>query len=165
MVTGVMANLEKASFFFYNIIEKEGKEVSIMALIKWEPFRDIERFFEEDFPSWTKAKMGWDLAADVYEENGKIMVRMNLPGIDPDKLDISVENSYVRICGSREEEKEEKGKNYFSREIRRGDFERTVRLPGLVKLEGVEAEYSNGVLMISLPKAEIQGHKIKVKMK
>lgn len=138
-----------------------------MTLIKWEPFGDIERFFG-DFPSFPKLeKIGWDLAVDVFEKDNSIIAEMNLPGIDPDKIDISVEDNYLRISGSREDSKEEKKKHYYSKEIRRGSFERLVRLPDAVEKDKVKAEYKNGNLMITLPKAaaSLKAGKVKVQVK
>lgn len=120
-----------------------------MALIKWEPFGDIDRLLE-DFPVFPK--QGFDLAVDVYEKNGKIIAEMNLPGIDPEKIGVSVEDNYLRVAGSREESKEEKQKRYYSKEIRRGSFERIVRLPAAVERNKVSADYKNGMLTITMPK-------------
>lgn len=133
-----------------------------MQLIKWEPFGEIDRFFE-DFPS--PPKLGWDLAVDVYEKDNNIIAEMNLPGIDPNNIDVSVEDDHLRISGSREESKEEKKKHYFSKEIRRGSFERIVRLPGDVQKNKVSAEYKNGELRITLPKAAgTKTNKVKVRI-
>lgn len=137
-----------------------------MSLIKWEPFGDIDRFFE-DFPSFPRQdKFGWDLAVDVYEKDNNVIAEMNLPGIDPDNIDISVEDNYLRVSGSREESKEEKDKQYYSKEIKRGSFERAVRLPDAVEKDKVKAEYDNGELTITLPKAPAsKTEKIKVQVK
>lgn len=123
-----------------------------MAIIKWEPFGDVDRFFEE-FPAISFPKMGLDLAVDVYEDENNIIAEMNLPGIEPEKVDVTVEDNYLRVRGSREEKKEEKKKHYYSKEIRRGSFERAVRLPNLVQKDKVKAEYKDGILKITLPKA------------
>lgn len=137
--------------------------ITHMALIKWEPFNEIDRFFE-NFPPL--AKVGWDLAVDVYEKDNTLVAEMNLPGIDPEKISISVEDGYLRVAGSREESKEEKKKHFYSKEIRRGSFERVVRLPSVVQKDKVTAEYKNGALRITLPKAkEIAKEKIKVQIK
>ncbi len=123
-----------------------------MSLIKWEPFfGDIDRFFE-DLPAPAGSKFGWDLAIDVYEKDNKVIAEMNLPGIDPERLNVSVEDNYLRISGSREESKEEKDKHYYSKEIRRGSFERAVRLPSVVEKDKVDAEYANGMLRVTMPK-------------
>ena len=126
-------------------------------LMKWEPFREVERFFEEDFPFLPmvpKPKMGWDMAVDVYEELGNIIVEMNLPGIEPEALDITTKDGYLRIAGVRNEGKEKKEKNFYFKEIKRGEFERFIILPMEVKVEKAEAQYNKGILRVVLPKRE-----------
>jgi HSP20 family protein len=135
-------------------------------LMKWEPFKEVERFFGEDFPflpMFPKPKLGWDMAVDVYEEKENIIAEMNVPGIDPEKLEITVKDGYLKILGEREEEKEKKETNFYYKEIKRGVFERLVRLPVAVKAEKAEAQYTKGVLKVILPKTEIvKEEKIKV---
>ena len=126
-----------------------------MNLVKWEPLKDIERFFEEDFmPLLPAVKVGWDLAVDVYEEKEAIVAEMNLPGIDPEKLEITVQDIHLKIAGSREDVKETRKRNYYCKEIKRGAFERTVKLPARVKQDQAEAQYKNGTLRITMPKLE-----------
>ncbi|MCI0533107.1 Hsp20/alpha crystallin family protein [bacterium] len=139
-----------------------------MAIIKWEPFPDFDRFFEDfgsvGFPQMPK--MGWDLAIDVYEDGNDVVAKMNLPGIDPKNVDVTVEDAHLRIAGSRSEEKEEKKKQYYSKEIRRGSFERVVRLPHPVMEGKIKAEYQKGVLTVRMPKAsQTKGNKIKIEEK
>lgn len=136
-----------------------------MQLTKWEPWSDVDRFFE-DFPLVSSPRFGWDMAIDLYEKDGNVVATMNLPGIDPEKLDVSVEDTMLRVSGSREEEKEEKAKHYYSREIRRGSFERSVRLPKSVDRSNVDAEYKNGTLVVTMPiveKADEAVVKVKVR--
>lgn len=123
--------------------------------MKWQPFKDVERVFEEDFmPLLPSPRIGWDLAVDLYEENGKIVAEMNLPGIDPGKLEITAHDGHLRVAGSRDEEKETRTRNYYCKEIKRGTFERTVQLPARVKQDQAEAQYKNGTLRILMPKIE-----------
>lgn len=136
-----------------------------MAIIKWEPFRDIERFFDDEM-SLLGSKFGWDLAVDVYEEAGNMVAEMQLPGIDPDRVDIAVDRDVLTISGAREEEKETKEKHYYAKEIRRGSFQRTVRLPHEGDASAAAASYEGGVLKVIIPKREQQGaNKIKVQVK
>lgn len=136
-----------------------------MSLIKWEPFGQIDDFFA-DFSRMPFNKIGSDLAVDVYEKDGNVIAEMNIPGINPENVNVSIEDNYLRVSGSHEEEKEDKNKHYYSKEIRRGSFERIVSLPSSVKRDGVEAEYHNGRLSITMPKAEeTKDHKITVKIK
>lgn len=139
-----------------------------MSLMRWEPFQDIEKFFEKDFPFMPMVptpKLGWDMAVDLYEHKGNLIAEMNLPGIDPEKVEVTFQNDTLKIVGRREDEKEIKDKNFFFKEIRRGEFERIVTLPEKVKSEKMEAHYHNGVLKIMMPLVEMRSpEKIKVKI-
>ena len=142
-----------------------------MAIIKWEPFGEIDRFFN-DFPTQNFMPFGRDMAVDLYEEGDNLIAEMSIPGFDPEKIDITVEGNYLRIVGTREEEKDqpaqagEKGKQIYSKEISRGSFERALRLPALVHEDKIVAECKDGVLKITMPKTgEKKKEKIKVSVK
>lgn len=136
-----------------------------MSLIKWEPFGQIDDLFT-DFSRMAFPKVGSDLAVDVYEKDGAVVAEMNVPGINPENINISIEDNYLRVSGSHEEEHEDKKKHYYSKEIKRGSFERIISLPSSVRRDGVDAEYHNGRLSITMPKAEeTKDHKITVKVK
>ena len=121
-----------------------------MDLIKWEPFNELDQFFGDRFMS-SFPKFGSDLSVDVYEEKGNVIAKMNLPGIMEDELDISIEDDVLTITGRREEEQETEEKDYYSKEIRRGSFTRSVRLPKVVNASKAKAEYKKGVLSIAIP--------------
>lgn len=137
-----------------------------MSLIPWRPFSDLDKFFEgEDWLLPVFPNYGSMPAMDVYETDTDVVAEMNAPGIDPEKLKISVKDGVLRISGSSEEQKEDKQKGYMRREIRRGSFERAVQLPAAVKEDSVEATYGKGILKISMPKAaakELPTIKVKV---
>ena len=121
-------------------------------LTRWTPnfpFRELERFFED---SWEG--MDFSPAIDVRQEKDDVIVETAIPGIDPDKIDISVENDVLTISGHTEEKKEIKHEDYYRKEIREGSFSRSVILPMGVRAEQAEASYDKGILKISLPKAE-----------
>jgi len=139
-----------------------------MQLIKWEPFREIDQLFDDRFfqSSALFSKLGFDLAVDVYEEKGNIIAKMSLPGIKSEDLDMSIENDMLTISGRREEEKEVDKKDYYSKEIRRGSFSRTVRLPKQVDTGKAEARYENGELVVTMPVMSGAKEKaVKVKIK
>lgn len=139
-----------------------------MSLIKWEPFDDIERIFRDLSltPSQRLTNMNLDLACDVYEDGNNLVAEMNLPGLDGNQIDVEVENNHLRIAGRREEIQEKKEKSHYSKEIRRGSFERLIPLPNPVAQDKVEAEYQDGVLKVIMPKlADSKEHKVKVKVK
>lgn len=129
-----------------------------MKIIHWNPktLQDNDYFI-----NWPKS-IGFDLAVDVYEENSNVIAQMNIPGIDPDKIDVSIDNSLLHITGTREEEKEVKAKNYYSQEIKRGEFKRTIELPSLVIEDRAKAEYKDGVLKIIMPKKTSTQERVKV---
>lgn len=140
-----------------------------MSLIPWQPFGDCPRFFEDE--NWflpvlkTQGKTTAP-ALDLYETDKEIVAEVNLPGIAPEKVEVSVKNQILEIKGHLEEKKEEKEKGYWRREIRKGAFERIVRLPSPVKEDKVEAICEKGVLKITMPKTETPKEKTaKIKVK
>jgi HSP20 family protein len=139
-----------------------------MAIVKWDPFKGLDRLFEEDFSLTPfRGNVPSDLSVDVYEDGNNVVAEMHIAGMDPKKLDITVEDNYLRVIGSKEELKEDKHKNYYYREIQRGSFERTIRLPATVKEDDAKASYEDGVLKIVIPKeeAEKKHKKIEVEVK
>lgn len=91
---------------------------------------------------------------DLSETDSSVQVRVDVPGMKAEDIDIEVSGSTLRISGQRKEEKEEKGKTWHRVERRTGSFARTVTLPCAVKEGQAKAEYADGVLTLSLPKAE-----------
>ena len=92
---------------------------------------------------------------DLSENDESFEIRMDMPGIKADEIDIQVAGDTVRITGEHKEEKEERGKTYHRIERRRGAFSRTLALPAAVKEKDVTAECKDGVLRIRLPKSEV----------
>lgn len=84
-------------------------------------------------------------------EDGKFIVRTDLPGVDPKNVDIKVVGDVLKIRGSREEKRETKKADFFKREIRYGSFERSLSLPEGIKAEDLKATYHDGVLELSAP--------------
>ena len=138
-----------------------------MSLIKWEPFEDIDRVFRDmSIPALKMNNMNFDLACDVYEDGNNLIAEMNLPGLDGELIDVEIEENHLRVSGKREEVQEKKEKNHYTKEIKRGSFERLVPLPSLVKKDEVEAEYKEGVLKVTMPKREGETeNKVKVKVR
>jgi len=128
-----------------------------MALIPWRPFSELDRFFGDDdwflpvFPRTGLSKP----AMDLYETDKEIVAEISLPGFDPKKVNVSVKDGLLKVSGEVEEENKEEKKGYWRQEIRKGAFERMVRIPP-VKEDAVEATHKNGVLKIVMPKAEAE---------
>ena len=103
-------------------------------------------------------------ALNVWSNEDETVVTAELPGFAPEDVEISVEGSTLTLRGSREGEESKEEENYYRRERWSGKFERSLRLPATVDADKVEAEFSNGVLSIKLPKAEsAKPKKIRVK--
>jgi HSP20 family protein len=118
---------------------------------RWEPLREfIEKFFEEDFDFTISPR----LATDVYETDKDLVVEMQVPGFKKEDIKISFQDDYLKVEGKAEEEKEEKEKNYWRKEIRRGSFVRVIPLPRKVDPKKAKASFKDGVLKVSLPKIE-----------
>ena len=132
-----------------------------MAIIRWRPFSDIDKFFE-DLNNFTK-QVNQDFSTDIYEQNGNIIIEMNTAGINPDDIDITVEDDYVKVSGERKESHEEKNRQYFRKEIKKGTFERIIDLPTAVDVNNAKADFKDGILIITLPKSnKRESRKIKI---
>ena len=92
-------------------------------------------------------------AINVSENDDAILVRAELPGVDPGKLDITVESNTLTIAGARDEKREEQEAGYHRREREWGRFRRSFQMPVRVDGERVDARYENGILTVELPKA------------
>ncbi len=99
----------------------------------------------------------------MYQEDNNVIAEMNLPGFDKKTIDVSIEGDTLRITANKEEKKEKKEKQYYCKSIRRGSFDRTLRLPTEVNVNKTNADYSDGVLRISMPiKEKAKMGKVKV---
>ena len=135
-------------------------------IIKWqplfEPFEDMDRMFDG---SVLPTARGFVPPVDIYETKDSVVVETPLPGIDPEKLDISIENDVLTIKGETEKKSEVEDKNYYRKEVRAGSFFRSVALPTHVVSDKASAVSQGGILKITVPKApEKKVKTIKVKM-
>ena len=134
-----------------------------------DPFRILRDEFDSLISRFTPWEPDWlstsfTPSVDLSESDASLQVRMDVPGVKPDDIDIEVTGRTLRVSGERKEEKEEKGKTFHRIERRSGSFQRVVTLPCDVKDSHVDAHYDQGVLTITLPKNEKdKTHKIKVK--
>jgi HSP20 family protein len=98
---------------------------------------------------------GWGgPAMDAYEEGDNLVVEAHLPGIKPEDLDVNVERGVLTISGQTESEPERKDRNYLLREKRSGRFSRSLQLPATYRTEECRADFDNGILRLTFPKAE-----------
>jgi len=134
-------------------------------LIQWSPgfpMRDFDNFFEEG--PWGGAD--FNPAMDIYQDKDNVIVETSLPGVDPEKVEITIENDVLTVSGQSKDEKEIKKENYYRREMYRGSFSRSVILPMRVKADKAQAQSEKGILKITIPKAEeVKPKKIAIKVK
>jgi len=111
-------------------------------------------------------QMGFTPAVDMYEDKDNVIVETQLAGIDPEKVNIAIENDILTIKGESEKKSEVEDKNYYRKEIRRGSFYRSIPLPAHVSGDKAAAIAQDGVLKISIPKApELKPQVIKIEKK
>ncbi len=136
-------------------------------------FRPFEMFRHDFDDMFGRLITDWDAkwtngalkaACDVSESADAFEIRMDVPGIKPEDITVQVTGDTVHVFGERKEEKEEMEKTFHRVERRSGKFSETIMLPVGVKNEGVQAEFHDGVLTVTLPKAETsKTHTVKVK--
>jgi HSP20 family protein len=120
------------------------------------PRRDLFDLFLDDLtlPDFWTTEKGWMPAFDVSETENEIVVKAELPGMDVKDIDIALTDGLLTIKGEREMEKEDKEENYHRIERQFGSFSRSLNLGTKVRADGIEAGYKDGILTVTLPKAE-----------
>lgn len=136
-----------------------------MAIVRWEPFRDLlttqdrfNRLFSDTFARTlgddSVAQRAWTPAVDIFEEGDKLVMKAELAGVNPNDVEVRVEDKTLYLKGERKFEKEVKEENYHRIERSYGSFTRSFALPGSINADKVEAQYKDGVLTLTMPKRE-----------
>ncbi len=136
-----------------------------MAIVRWEPFRDLlttqkefDRLFREAFtPGFGEGDLStrtWAPPVDIFENENNIVLKAELPGVDPKDVEVRVEDNTLYLKGDRKFEKETKEENYHRIERAYGSFARSFSLPNSIDAEKVTADYKDGLLTLTLPKRE-----------
>ena len=132
-------------------------------LSRWEPFGrttsledQVNRLFRDVFERNTEQSSltAWAPSVDIYESAHELVVKADLPEVDPQDVDIRVENNILTIRGERKFEKKVNEENYLRVERAYGSFARSFTLANTVNSEAIKADYQNGVLTLSIPKKE-----------
>ncbi|MEJ2684366.1 MAG: Hsp20/alpha crystallin family protein [Candidatus Sulfobium sp.] len=144
--------------------QKESKE-----MVKVEPTRPLSRFEEmerefEDFfrrpfsmmmPSWWRVPKMPEVtspAVDIFEDNGNVVVKAEMPGMTKEELDVKIAGNVLTISGEKKKEEKVEKQNYFRMERSYGSFTRSFSLPSDVQTDKIKAQFRDGVLQITLPK-------------
>ena len=136
-----------------------------MQLVKWNPMRDMfslnnrtNNFFDDFFyPSQDvrpDKEWNWNPRVDIYEDEGSIVLKAELPGVEKDKIVVDVKDRVLTLKGERMSDSEVKEDSYYRRERTCGSFERRFNLPDNVDPEKITADYKDGVLKVGIPKPE-----------
>lgn len=147
-----------------------------MAMVRWDPLRElldarsaIDKFFESGFERALAEDGGvaaWAPRADILEKDDAFLVKLEVPGMNPDDVQVSLQGDTLSIRGERKHAAEEKGEHYLRVERAYGAFQRSFTLGVPVEADKVSAEYVDGVLNVTLPKAEaLKPKQIPVKKK
>ena len=144
-----------------------------MTITRWDPYREVvalqsrmnSLFRDMNGENDPIAAASFVPAVDIYEDAQKVMLKLEVPGIDQKDLDVRVENHTLTVKGERKFEAEEKEQNFHRIERRYGSFYRAFTLPSTVDTVNVAASYNAGVLKLELKKkAEAQPKQIEIKV-
>ena len=144
-----------------------------MSMIKFDPFRELRTLNDEMNRLFSAvpasvdrgefARGSWSPNVDIYEDENRLIVEAELPGMNREDFEVSVENNVLTLKGERKFEKKTEGDNYHRVERAYGSFTRQFTLPQTITAEGATADFENGVLRVALPKREeTKAHKIEI---
>ncbi len=145
-------------------------------LTRWEPAREMmtlreamDRLFDDAFTRPLSVRDGWSMATpaiDMYQTDNEVVGKASIPGMKAEDVQINVTGDILTLKGEVRQENEQKDRSWHIREQRFGSFERSVVLPTDVKSDKAEAVFENGILTITLPKAdEVKPKTINIKAK
>jgi len=132
-----------------------------------EPFGDVwfDRLFPEWPAMWGRTEREYLPTFDFYDKDGEYHLTAELPGVNKDDINVTINDGTVTITGKKEDTTEEEGKDYYLKETRGGSFSRQFRLPTDVERDKVEARYENGILELVMPHKEKGGKPGRIEIK
>jgi HSP20 family protein len=133
-----------------------------MDLVRFDPFSllsEMDRLFERG----VTATPTWAPRIDAFDRETELIIRVELPGIKPEDVDVSFEDRTLTISGKREFDETVEQGGYHRREIFTGEFKRTLVLPEGLNAEEISAKVDSGMLLVTIPRrAEVLPRKVKV---
>jgi HSP20 family protein len=149
------------------------EEEDIMSLIRWQPARELENFRQQmnrlmdewmmpelELPSLTMGGFEKMPAVELSETETEVILKAQLPGIDIKDLEVEVGEDTISISGEQKQEERKEEKGYFRSEFHYGHFVRTIPLPVAIKPDAIASEFKDGLLTLTLPKAEVTKRKV-----
>jgi len=131
-----------------------------MAIIRWDPFREmttlqnhVNRLADS---LWSGRQESWVPAVDVFDSKDAVVLKAELPGMKVDDIRIELDDNVLTIKGERSFEEKLDEERYYRVERRYGSFQRSLALPQSVKADDIQATYEDGVLRVTVPKAEVE---------
>ncbi|MFO8143276.1 MAG: Hsp20/alpha crystallin family protein [Dehalococcoidales bacterium] len=134
-----------------------------MVLQRWDPVRDLSHMEDTinrlwrgfgGVPAYSEGGEDWNILIDVLQKADDLVVKASVPGVEPEKIDVAVEDNILTLKAERKTEAEGDDVSYLIRERPSGSFFRALRLPQTVDTDKIESEYENGVLTVKMPRAE-----------
>lgn len=129
-----------------------------MALVRWEPLREMDEFFREFAPLLARGRRGevseWRPTANISETEQEYLIKAELPEVKREDVNITLSEGVLTISGERKQEKEEKNANEIRMESFYGTFSRSFVLPNNIDVAGIRAESKDGILRVHVPKKE-----------
>ncbi len=128
-----------------------------MAIIRWDPFREMTQLqnrFDRLFEAVGGRQESWLPAVDVFDTQDAVVLKAELAGMDPADIQIEVEDNVLTIKGERRFDEKVDEERYYRVERRFGSFQRSLALPQGVKSDEIDASYDEGILTVTVPKAE-----------
>ena len=130
-----------------------------MAIIRWDPFREMTNFEDQFSRLWRgvadgKRQESWLPAVDVFDTKEAVVLKAELAGMKPDDIQIEVEDNVLTIKGERRFAEKVEEDRYYRIERRFGSFQRSLALPQGVKADDIQASYEDGILEVRVPRAE-----------
>jgi len=143
-----------------------------MALIRWDPFADVDTLFNRLVPSglaaWPRLgtsssdkKLDWAPSADISETEKEYVIRAELPAVKKEDVEVTFDDGLITIKGERRQQKEDKSEKFHRVESFYGSFERSFSLPENVNGDAIHCDSKDGILTVHIPKSETQKRKPK----
>jgi len=135
-----------------------------MKIVRWDPFKEFFGVLDRNVPAYQGEESTWRPPADIFERGDELVIRLEVPGVDKSDIDIRVEDDTLIIGGERKRDNEANEESTYRSERRYGSFSRRYRLSKAVDAAEIKASCANGVLDVTLPKAEeAKPRKIEIK--